>query len=127
MPDLNGALDIIETNSKEVPNQYQHMMPVYISHSRETKSMAVFNDLELTEREWDALPFHIFTILGKKDSNDQPTTTLFKVERQTGEVQSLTGNYNGRHNGCCLGYYCSLCRLDSNHIMATSQIYISFM
>ena len=23
--------------------------------------------------------------------------------------------YNGRHNCCCLGYQCSLCRLDSNH------------
>merc|ERR1712107_809838 len=71
------------------PAQYKYMMPVYISHNRETRSLAVFNDLELSDAEFDDLPFHIFTMLGKTTQQDRPTTMLFKVDRKTGGIQSL--------------------------------------
>ena len=84
MPDLLSDLNIIRDNYKLVPSQYHYMAPVYISHKRETRSVALFNDIQLTEDEWDALPFHIFTMMNGLAVVYKPTQVFFKV-----------GNVNG--------------------------------
>ena len=84
MPDLMTALDTIKVNFEATPNQYCYMSPVFISHTRETRSLSVFNDLDLTEDEWDNLPFHIMTMKGRPI--ESTIEIFFKVDRITGIV-----------------------------------------
>ena len=81
MPDLLGALNTISDNLEDLPRQYQYMTPIYISQSKETRSIAIFNDLDLTAEEWDSLPFHIFTMMHEPDSV-RPNHVLFKVRNE---------------------------------------------
>ena len=87
MPDLDTALDNVITNSEAFPDQYYYMTPVYISQvdKQQTKSLAAFSGLTLTQTEWDDMPFHILTFVGPNDDG-KLDLRLFKITGASGAI-----------------------------------------